>query len=107
MTTEELLEAFEAGTLPGEVFRHAQHVEVAWAYLRRYPASEALSRFAGALQRFAAANGAPGKYDAALTTAWFALVAERMTLGGESEWRTFAERHPDLLISSRPVALAE
>ena len=33
MTTEELLDQFEAGTLPAEGFHHAQHVQAAWGYL--------------------------------------------------------------------------
>lgn len=104
MTTDELIARFEDGTLPGRAFNHAAHVQAAWGYLQRHPLPDALARFSAALQRFAAANGAPGKYDAALTEAWFARIAERMTPGGEADWPSFARRHPDLLVSARPDA---
>lgn len=104
MTTDELIARFEDGTLPGRAFNHAAHVQAAWGYLQRHPLPDALARFSAALQRFAAANGAPGKYDAALTAAWFARIAERMTPGGEADWPSFARRHPDLLVSARPDA---
>ena len=97
MTTDELIAQFEAATLPGSAFKHAEHVQAAWGYLRRYPREEALERFTLALRRFAAANGAPGKYDGPLTAVWFQLIADRMADDSAREWRAFIARHPELL----------
>ena len=33
MTDQELMEQFEDGTLPNEIFRHREHVRVAFLYL--------------------------------------------------------------------------
>lgn len=97
MTTDELLDRFESATLPGDAFHHAQHVEAAWGYLRRFPLPEALARFTAALQRFAAANGATGKYHATMTVAYVLLIADRMADDAAPDWPSFAARHPDLL----------
>ena len=101
MTTDALMQQFEDCTLPGEAFHHAEHVQVAWGYLRRYSAEEAGDRFITALKRFAAFNGSPGKYDEAVTRAWLSVIAARMAEGRESEWPAFAARHPDLLTLKR------
>jgi hypothetical protein len=98
MTDEELVEYFEAGIEPPGGFHHAQHVRVAWWYARRHPWGAALDRFRGALMRFAAAQGKPERYHETITTAFMALVAER--LDGEAadlSWDAFASRNADLL----------
>jgi len=86
-----LLAGFEGCTLAE--FHHADHVRVAWLYLRR---------FITALQRFAAANGAPQKYDDALTCRYLASIAERMR--GEASWEEFAAANPELLKWSAGVS---
>jgi hypothetical protein len=85
VTDDELLAGFEACTLAE--FHHADHVRVAWLYMRQFVAG---------LQRFAAANGAPQKYDDALTCRYLALIASRMR--GESSFDDFAASNPDLLV---------
>lgn len=70
---------------------------MAWAYLRRWPFLEALSRFTADLGHFARAHGKTNLYHATVTTAYFALIAERMAHRGEAEWETFAAANPDLL----------
>ena len=97
MTTDDLIAQFEACRLPGSAFHHAQHVEAAWGYLHRYPVPEAVARFTAALQRFAAAQGAPGKYDAAMTTAYLGKIAERLARDPAADWPAFAARHADLM----------
>jgi uncharacterized protein (DUF2236 family) len=94
MTDDDLLAGFEACTL--EEFHHADHVRVAWIILRRMPFPDALPHFIASLQRFAAAAGAPQKYDDALTRRYMALIDERM--GGERSWAEFAAANPDLLV---------
>ncbi len=96
MTDEELLLAFENHTL--KQFHHADHIHVAWLYLRRYPTAEALSRFTESLKRFAAAKGAPERYHETITWAYVFLINERRLRTPQlSDWPEFAQAHPDLL----------
>ena len=93
-----LVEAFERCTLPAQDFHHAQHVEVAWWYLRAEPAPRALARFAEALKRFAAANDAAQRYHETITWAFVFLINERMErLGREATWEQFIASNLDVL----------
>ena len=103
MTDDELVAAFEATELPGDQFSHEAHVRVAWWYLRTAPLPEALLRFSTALQRFAAANGAHGKYHETMTVAWMLIIADRMAAAPSLVWTEFAAANPDLL--GRPSVL--
>lgn len=105
MTDEELVDAFEAGTLPADQFPHAAHVRVAWWYLSRFPLGEALTRFSTALQAFAATHGVPGLYHETITVAYLLLIAERLDGSRDLPWETFAAAHPELL-ARRPSLLA-
>jgi hypothetical protein len=98
MNDAEFVASFEAGSLPGSAFHHRDHVRLAWIYLRRHPALEALGRFMEGLKRFAAANGRPGLYHETITWAYLFLIHERMDGAADGEtWEEFAERNPDLL----------
>lgn len=96
-TDEERMRSFQAGRLTPEAFRHHDHVRMAWAYLRKWPQPEALSRFTADLRRLACAHGKPNLYHATVTAAYVAIIAERMDRGGETEWDAFAAANPDLL----------
>ena len=62
------------------------------------PALEALPRFVAALQRYAAHHGAPQRYHATITLAYFFLIAERRERRPElATWEEFAAANPDLL----------
>jgi hypothetical protein len=67
LADHELLDQFERATLPLECFHHAEHVRVAFLYLRERPVLEALQAFSTALQRFAAANGKSKLYHETIT----------------------------------------
>jgi hypothetical protein len=99
MDTDDLIRLFEAGTMPEGGFHHAQHVQVAWAYLRRFPLPHALARFSDGLKRFAAAQGATGLYHETITVAFVLLINERLADegGAGDDWNAFACRHPELL----------
>ena len=97
MTDSEFMGSFEDGTLPGSVFHHQDHVRLAWLYLARYPALEALARFAEGLKRFAAAQGHAGLYHETITWAYLFLIQERRAATGAETWEEFAARNPDLL----------
>lgn len=104
MTDDELVNAFEAGTL--QEFTHESHVRAAWYYLRRDPILVALQRFRAALQRFAAGKGQASRYHETITVAFMLLIADRLGRARELSWNDFAARNPDLL-RRHPSALSE
>jgi hypothetical protein len=92
------MEQFEKGTLPNDSFHHSDHVKMAFLYLQRYPALEALGRFSSALRRFAAAQGRPDLYNETITWAFLLLIRERMArANGNQTWAGFSAANPDLL----------
>jgi hypothetical protein len=96
MSDEALIQGFEQATL--ESFHHAVHVRVAFAYLCRYPAVEALEKFSTALRRFAEAQGKPNLYHETITWAYLLLIRERMARSsGAQTWNEFARQNTDLL----------
>ena len=98
MTDDEFIASFEGGNLTSESFHHCDHVKMAFLFLRRYPALEALSRFSTSLARFASANGKPGLYHETITWAFLLLIRERMVRAGRQEsWTQFAASNRDLL----------
>jgi hypothetical protein len=95
---EQLLEEFERGTLSAESFHHADHVRMAFLYLLKYPAIEALQRFSVALARFAASHGKTDRYHETVTWAYVFLIRERLARRqGRPSWEEFAAENPDLL----------
>lgn len=96
MTNQELIERFESDTLPGE-FHHAEHVQLAFAYLSECLVVEALDRFVNALKRFATLRGKPERYHQTITFAYFFLIHERMAQMPDIGWDEFARRNADLL----------
>jgi hypothetical protein len=96
MTNQVLVGLFESDRLPGE-FHHAQHVQLAFAYLSLYPPLQALGKFSDALKRFAAARGKVGLYHETITHAYFFLIRERMARTPGIEWEEFTRQNPDLL----------
>ncbi len=103
MSGAELVEQFEQGTTPPDTFHHADHVRLAFEYLCRYPAVEALGKFSAALKRFAAAQGKPQHYHETITWAYVFLIRERQAraAGPQSRpqtWEEFAECNADLLV---------
>ena len=98
MTTADLIARFEDCTFPADQFHHAEHVRVAWHYLREEALPvDALHRFVTNLRRFAAHNGSPGRYHETITWAYLALIHERILQDPDAEWAEFAETNADLL----------
>jgi len=98
LTDDELLEQFEKCTLPISAFHHEDHVRLAFLYLRKYPALEALRRFSDSLTRFAGTIGKPGLYNETITWAFVLLIRERMARAGSQQgWEEFAAKNVDLL----------
>ena len=88
MSDEELIHRFESDAVAS--FHHADHVRLAFAYLRQYPALQALEKFASALKRFAAARGKTRLYHETITHAYFFLIRERIARSGGADWEQFA-----------------
>ena len=97
-STKALILRFESDLVPENSFHHADHVQLAFAYLSEYPVPQALERFCGALKRFAAARGKTQLYHETITHAYFFLIRERMARSAAVDWEEFAQDNPDLLI---------
>ena len=98
MTDDEFIASFENCSLGNESFHHSDHVRMAFLYLRRYPALEALQRFSTSLIRFAVANGRPELYHETITWAFLLLIRERLArTGWPQTWTDFAAGNADLL----------
>jgi hypothetical protein len=104
MTDEQFIDSFESCILANERFHHADHVKMAFLYLSRLPALEAIQRFSAALVRFAAAKGKPELYHETVTWAFLLLIRERMARAGRPQtWSEFAAGNADLLTSKDDV----
>ncbi|MGA8274356.1 MAG: hypothetical protein WB919_22555 [Candidatus Sulfotelmatobacter sp.] len=96
-SNRELIRCFESDAIPADSFHHADHVRLAFAYLCEYSVLHALEKFAGALQRFAAARGKTELYNETITCAYFFLIRERMARSEVANWEEFASQNSDLL----------
>ena len=98
MNDRELVEAVERCTLGGDDFHHADHVRLAWIYLREGTLLEALERFSATLKRFAAHHGAATKYHETITWAYLLLIHERIARSGaDADWESFRAANADLV----------
>ena len=98
MTDDEFIAGFENCSLANESFHHADHVRMAFLYLARHPALEALQRFSTSLAKFATANGKPQLYHETITWAFLLLIRERLARTGcQQTWTEFAAGNADLL----------
>jgi hypothetical protein len=98
MSDQDLIDRFESGAVPESAFHHADHVRLAFAYLKKYPPLAALDRFSEALKQFAASHGKTQLYNETITCAYLILIRERMARCGAVEWEEFAVQNPDMLI---------
>jgi len=72
MTDEEFLQAFEECTL--EEFHHADHIRMAWLYLRQFGYEIGSAKVKEGIKRFAAAKNATTLYHETITEFWIRLV---------------------------------
>jgi len=98
MSDDEFLAAFENAALDVAAFHHSGHVRMAFVYLQRYPALDALRLFSTALARLAAAAGKPERYHETITWAYLLLIRERLARARSVQtWEEFSAANPDLL----------
>ena len=97
-TEQDLIAQFESGSVPPDSFHHADHVRLAFAYLRQYTVLEALEKFPAALQKFARTHGRPNLYHQTITWAYIFLIHERIARAACTQtWKEFSAANPDLL----------
>jgi hypothetical protein len=99
MTEDELIGAFEDGSLPPSAFGHREHVQLAWVYLTRFGPVEAERRMLHGLRALAARAGKPDKFDAPLTRAWVAAIAAADLAHDAHSFDDLVRMRPDLLES--------
>jgi len=88
LTDDELVRAIESCALES-AFHHADHVRIAWIYLRAMPAPQAVERMCTTLKRFAAGQGKLERYHHTMTLAWMRLVSAALRTSSPSA--SFAE----------------
>ena len=95
LAEEEFVQAFENCSLPNEMFHHADHIRLAWTYLRRFGESVAAERMAQSIARYAAHHGATQKFHITITAAWMRLLTAALRTTPEiARFETFADAHP-------------
>ena len=75
LSDDDFLDAFATCVLPSSLFRHGDHLRLAWLLLHRMPFDDALKLIREGIQRFAAHHVASHLYHETLTTAWIKLLA--------------------------------
>jgi hypothetical protein len=94
---DELIGAFGEGRVTKEMFRHRDHVRLAYLYLTKYEdLAEAALHFRRAFRRFTVEQGVPHLYNETLTWAYLVLIQRRMferLVGSSFE---LLEHSPDL-----------
>ena len=96
---DDVLDAFESGSLDPARFTHREHLSVAWKYLQRDGFPEGALNFRRHLQAYVTKVGAAAKYHETITWAYLVLLNEEMSLRsppGEA-FDTMIKRRPDLL----------
>ncbi len=96
LTEEELVRKIEDCSLECE-FHHADHIRLAWIYLRMMPAAETAERMASTLRRYSAHKGKAERYHHTMTLAWIQLVdAARRATPEIGIFEKFIAAHPHL-----------
>ena len=104
MNNREFVAAVENCAIPCGDFHHADHVRLAWLYLREYPVLEAIERFSRSLRRLATHCGASGKYHETITWAYLLLIHERVQReDAPGDWEAFRAANADLFDWKRSI----
>src|SRR5262249_5019466 len=99
MNDHEFVVAVESCAISCSDFHHADHVRLAWIYLRNYSLIEAIEHFTQSLRRFAVHCGVPGKYHETITWAYLLLIHERMQHDdAPCGWEGFRTANADLFV---------
>lgn len=97
MNDREFVAAIENCAISCRDFHHADHVRLAWLYLRDHSLLDAIERFTRSLRRFAAHCGGAGKYHETITWAYLLLIHERVQRDdAPGDWEAFRAANADL-----------
>jgi hypothetical protein len=89
---------FEACRYPKDRFRHADHIRLAWIYVRQNDYATAEDRMRRSIRQFAQKAGAEQKYHESMTIAWMRLVQIGSHLSARiNNFEEFAHAHGWLL----------
>lgn len=96
------LRAFEACTLPPELWTHEAHVRMAWLCLGEAPYPQAVARIRAGIRRYneKVLDKLP-EYHETVTLAFARLIAARRR--PDESWRAFTARNDDLLARDPPA----
>jgi|SRR5579862_290936 len=98
LTDQVFVAEFEACRYPNDRFRHADHIRLAWIYIRESDYAVAEDRMCRSIRKFAEKAGAAQKYHETMTIAWMRLVRIASHLSGRiGSFEEFAEEHSWLL----------
>jgi hypothetical protein len=105
MTDDDLLQAFEARTLPFEQWTHRAHVKVAFTYLRRHPFDVAMEKMRTGVKAYNAIQNVPegptSGYNETTTHAFMHLISATFHAYGETfptpTADGFCDTHPQLM----------
>ena len=91
---DSFVRSFEICDYPNESFKHADHIRLAWIYIRRFGLQAAQDRMAASIRRFALRLGHEEKYHETMTRAWMCLVyAAHCTTPSTDDFDQFIASH--------------
>ena len=98
MSDDELREQFESLQFLPADFHHADHVRLAWIYVRTLGPAAAEQRLLEGIRKLAIHADAPNKFLYTATVAWARLVAAAVERdSAELPFADWITRHPELL----------
>jgi hypothetical protein len=98
ISEEALADRLERCVYPNAEFFHADHIRLAWHYMRVYGEERATERMRRTISGFAVSLGHPEKYHDTVTVAWMRAVAAAMACTpGAADFAAFLAAHPWLL----------
>jgi hypothetical protein len=107
MSDREFLAAFESMAIPGNEFRHGDHVRLAWIYLQDSDFASGATRFCEHFHSYVEHIGAQSKYHETITWFYLVTVYERIhTQTTPERWGAFADSNSDLLDNEMAVVRA-
>lgn len=98
LNDDEFLHAFESCSIDPSKFHHADHVRIAWIYIRRVGATPAEQKLLDGIRNLANHAGVANKFLYTATVAWARLVAaavEKET--SDVSFTEWISKHPELL----------
>ncbi|WP_282607326.1 hypothetical protein [Pelagibius sp. Alg239-R121] len=93
----ELTQSFERRSIDPSIFRHGDHVGVAYEMLCKYDFMDATMKYGECLNMIATKAGAAKKFNTTITVAFMSLIAERMKKSEHTGYEDFITQNQDLL----------